>query len=233
MRLVCGRCGHPAEVTVAGDGQPVGFESELTATAMLEWLAYARAALASGEPGVVVGTCTGCRAPLAVGDRVEVALPCPHCGETARGPAADVLVDQRTEPWTHVTGGEADVEYRLVMLEDVRGVAAGCAACGAPTPPADPSNRCPSCRAVAWMARGQGRLQLGVRVDGQRDRKPFKALVPVVTGEAMLNADARHGTRARSGRSLAGATAIGCASAIAALVLLIAAAAIAAHFAHC
>src|SRR6185437_10248182 len=94
------------------------------------------------------------------------------------------------------------------------------AACGAPTPAASASSRCPSCGAATWIARGAGRLQLGVRADGTRDGKPFKALVPVVAGEAMLAADAVHGTRARSERSFFGATAIGCAGAVAAVVLL-------------
>ena len=55
----------------------------------------------------------------------------------------------------------------------------------------------------------------------------------IVQGEALLRADAVKGTAGRSGSSLLGATGLGCASAIAVVVLLVLGVWIAAHFAHC
>ncbi len=236
LTVPCGRCGLGNQVQVAADGQPAGFEPSFGPAQLTEWLVYARSAMASGALGVALGACSACRAPLALSSGQLVSLPCPHCGEAVTGPAATALVDQWTEPWAHVSGGNADVEYRLVMLEDTRGVSAGCAACGSPTPPADPSSRCATCGAFSWLAprtEGGGRIQLGVRVDGTRNGLPFKAIVPVVTGEGMLRADAAHGTSARSGTSLVNVTAVGCASALALAVLAAVAIAIAAHLAHC
>jgi hypothetical protein len=236
LAVQCARCGLGNQVQLAADGQPVGFEPSFGAAQLMEWLAYARSAMASGALGVSLGACSACRAPLAVSSGQVVSLPCPHCGEVSTGPAATLLLDQWTEPWAHVSGGNADVEYRLVMLEDTRGVSAGCAACGNPTPPGDPSNRCATCGAFSWLApriEGGGRIQLGVRVDGTRNGVPFKAVVPIVTGEGMLRADAAHGTSARSSTSFVNVTAVGCASALALAVLVAAAIATAIHLAHC
>jgi hypothetical protein len=236
LGVPCARCGLGNQVQLAADGQPVGFEPSFGPAQLMEWLLYARSAMASGALGVSLGACTACRAPLAVSSSQIVSLPCPHCGEVVEGPAATMLVDQWTEPWVHVSGGNVDVEYRLVMLEDTRGVSAGCAACGSPTPPGNPSNRCATCGAFSWLAprtTGGGRIQLGVRVDGTRNGKPFKAVVPIVTGEGMLRADAAHGTSARSGTSLVNVTAVGCASALGFAVLAAVAIAIAIHLAHC
>jgi hypothetical protein len=83
------------------------------------------------------------------------------------------------------------------------------------------------------VTRPGGRFQLGVRIDGTRDERPFKVLVSIVQGEALLRADAMRGTTGRSGRSLLGATGIGCASAAAVIVLLVLGIWIAVHFAHC
>lgn len=238
LAVRCARCGREAAVQIAADGQPAAFDPAFGAARLLEWLAYARSAVASGALGVAVGACGGCNAPLLVSSRQETALPCPHCGEPVRGPAARVLVNQWTEPWARIEGGGVDVEYRLVMLEAARGTSAGCAACGAPTPASDPSTRCGACGAATWAEQPEispeaSRVQLGVRVDGVRDGKPFKAVVPIVQGEAMLAADARSGAGARSSRSLLGVTGVGCASVVAAFVLLGAAIAMAVHFAHC
>ncbi len=236
LTVVCARCALHAQVHLGADGQPAGFEPSFTPAQLAEWFAYARNAMASGALGVALGACPACRAPLAISSRQPVSLPCPHCGEVVQGNAAAVLVDQWTEPWTHVAGGNVDVEYRLVMLEDTRGISAGCAACGMPTPASDPSSRCSSCGAVTWVpARTEGgaRLQLGIRVDGMRNGVPFKAVVPIVTGEGMLRADAAHGTSARSGTSLVNVTAMGCASALALAVLVAVTVAVVVHFAHC
>jgi hypothetical protein len=157
-----------------------------------------------------------------------------------QGPAAEVLVDQWTEPFAHVTGGDLDVEYRLVALEDTRGVSAGCAACGSATPISPEgttgADRCGVCGAVTWLSPripGTGRLQLGVRIDGIRRSLPFKALLPIVTGEATLRADAARGASSRSGSSLLGVTGVGCATALALCVLAAVGIAIAAHMVHC
>ncbi|HEX8791629.1 MAG TPA: hypothetical protein VF765_11810 [Polyangiaceae bacterium] len=229
----CSRCGREKAVQIAADGQPAGFDPMFNAARLLEWLAYARGAMGAGTPGVAVGACDGCGSPLLVSSRQEMALPCPHCAEPVKGPAGRVLVDQWTEPWTRIDGDVVDLEYRLVVLEGARGTSAGCAACGAPTPAGDPAMKCASCGAVTWVEREGGRVQLGVRVDGTRDGKPYKAVVPIVQGESMLSADARRGAGARSSSSLLGITGVGCASLVAAFVLLIVAIAMAAHFVHC
>jgi hypothetical protein len=228
----CSRCGLAARVRVTADGQPADFDPALSPARLLEWLAYARLAMASGTPGIALGACAGCHAPLAISSRETVTLPCPHCGEAAGGTSAEVLVDQWTEPWTHLTGGTLDVEYRLALLEDARGVSAGCPACATPTPATDPSSRCPSCGAVTWVQRGDGRVQLAARITGTRAGRPFNALVPIVSAEGMLRADATRSTGARSGSSLLGVTGVGCASAIALAILLAIAIGIAAHFAR-
>jgi hypothetical protein len=229
----CARCGRDATLQVAADGQPAAFDPAFSAARLLEWLAYARAAMASGSLGVALGACGGCGSPLLLSSSQEMSLPCPHCAEPVKGPAARVLVDQWTEPWARVEGGGVEVEYRLVVLEGARGASVGCAACGAPTPVADPAMRCAACGAVTWVEREGGRVQLGVRVDGMRDGKPYKAVVPIVQGEGMLAAEARRGAGARSSSSLLDITGVGCASLVAAFVLLGIAIAAAVHFARC
>jgi len=112
-------------------------------------------------------------------------------------------------------------------------VSAGCSVCGAATPATDPSSQCAHCGSVTWLARGDGRIQLGVRVDGTRGDKPFNALLPIAHGEAMLRADAARGTSGRSGSSLLGATGVGCAAAFAAALLLGLCIWMAVHFGHC
>jgi predicted RNA-binding Zn-ribbon protein involved in translation (DUF1610 family) len=219
-------------VRVLADGQPQDFDTAFTATRLMAWLAAARTAMASGTPGVALGACSACGTPLLVSSKQALLLPCPHCGETVHGEAADVVVDQWTEPWARVEGAGLNVEYRLTLLEDRTGLSAGCAACGAATPATDPSSRCAQCGAVTWVPRGEGRVQLGVRVDGVRDGKPFKMLVPIVQGEGMLRGDALHGPTRGSGRSYLGATGIGCAVALAAIVFIVLGVWLAVHFTH-
>jgi hypothetical protein len=233
MLARCTRCGNPAQVRIAADGQPQDFDTAFSPPRLLEWFAYARGAMAAGIPGVAMGACASCGAPLAVSSRDPVSLPCPHCSEPVTGTTGSVLVDQWTEPWTRVAGGALDVEYRLVLLEDARGVAAGCPACAAPTPANEPSSRCATCGATTWVPRGEGRVQLAVRVDGTRNGQPYRALVPIVMGEALLRGDAVRGVGARSGSSLLGFTGIGCASALAVATLVVVGVWIAIHFSHC
>jgi hypothetical protein len=233
LPVTCARCGVAASVTFAADGQPVDFDPAFAATRLLGWLGSARLAMTSGMLGVALGACPRCASPLLVSSHHPASLPCPHCGEAVAGPAASVLVDQWAEPWARVEGGGLQLEYRLALLEDRTGLSAGCAACGAPTPPEDPSTQCARCGAVTWVPRDASRVQLGVRVDGMRDGRPFKAVVPIVQGEAMLRADAARGTKGQSGSSLLGVTAIGCATAVAAIMALLLAIGIAAHFSHC
>jgi hypothetical protein len=65
------------------------------------------------------------------------------------------------------------------------------------------------------------RIQLGVRVDGERDGRPLHALLSIVQGEAVLRADATRTASADSGTSVLSVTGLGCAVAVAAVVLLI------------
>ena len=210
-----------ASVRVASDGQPADFDPAFHEAQLLGWLAAARYAMASGHLGVAVGRCTACGSPLVVSSRQPVSLPCPHCGEAVQGEAADVLLDQWTEPWARVQGGGLELEYRLVALLDHAGLGAGCSGCGQATPPADPANVCAQCGSATWITRSAGRTQLGVVVDGTRDDQPFKQMLPIAQGEAMLRADAQRASRGRSGSSLLGATGVGCAAAIAFVVLVV------------
>jgi predicted RNA-binding Zn-ribbon protein involved in translation (DUF1610 family) len=232
----CGRCGVQASVAVAADGQPADFDPSFDPVRLLAWFAYARLAMAAGTPGVALGACAACRSPLVLSSREAMSLPCPHCGEAVTGASGEILLDQWTEPWTRVEGGSAmRLEYRLVWLDAKSGLSAGCSACGAPTPPGDgdATDRCPNCGSVTWVARGDTRMQLGVRVDGTRDGRPFKGLVPIAQAEAMLRMDASRGSSARAGTSFLGATGIGCAAVIAACVVVTFAIWIAVHFSKC
>jgi hypothetical protein len=231
--LTCTGCGAVASIRVAADGQPLDLDPAFPPTRLLAWLAFARTAMSSGKPGVAIGACAGCASPLVISSHQAFSLPCPHCGEVVSGPAAEVVVDQWTEPWSRVEGPALQLEYRLTALEDQAGIAAGCASCGAPTPPEDRSDTCRTCGAAAWVPRGEGRMQLAVRVDGTRDGRPFNGVVPIVQGEGMLRGDAMRGASARSMASLLGATGIGCSAVLAALVLAGLAVAIATRFGHC
>src|ERR1700722_174928 len=131
----CMRCGQAARVRVGADGQPAEFETNVGPARLLAWLAHARVAMASGSPGVAIASCPGCGSPIAVSSREPVSLPCPHCTEPVQGPGAEVLVDQWTEPWAHVHSHALDLDYRLVQLEDARGIAAARGAWGAPPAP--------------------------------------------------------------------------------------------------
>jgi hypothetical protein len=229
----CARCGLASALRVAADGQPADFDPAFTPSRLLGWLGAARVAMASGMPGIALGACSACGSPLAVSSREPVTLPCPHCGDAVQGTAAERIVDQWPEPWARVEGGGMQLEYRLALVEDGSGLSAGCGVCGTATPAGDPASQCPQCGSVTWVSRGNGRIQLGVRVDGLRDNRPFKMLLPIVQGEAMLRADAMKGTSGRSGSSLLGATGIGCATAFGVLVLLVLGVWITAHFVHC
>jgi hypothetical protein len=218
-------------VRVAADGQPADLDPAFTAPRLLAWMGAARVAMASGSPGIAVGACTACGTPLVVSSREPVSLPCPHCGEVAQGTAAERLVDQWTEPWARVEGGGLQLEYRLAVVEDKTGLSAGCPVCGVPTPATDPRSQCAQCGAVTWVPRDGGRVQLGVRVDGVRDGRPFKSLLPILLGETMLRADAMKGTTGRSGSSLLGATGLGCA-AVLGVILLVALGIAIAYYTH-
>jgi hypothetical protein len=223
LAVRCGTCGKGANVEVAADGAPPHLDAAFPVVALLRWLAAARVAMASGHPGVALGPCPKCRAPLVVSSRHPVSLPCPHCGVARSGPAAELLVDQWPEPWSRVEGPGTSLEYRVAVVDGAQNAndaTAGCAHCGWPTPAADASPRCARCGAAAWAVRPSGqRVQLGVRVDGERDGRPMHALVPVVQGEAMLRTDAARTVSADTGRSILGLTGVGCAVAIAVGVL--------------
>ncbi len=221
---------------MAADGQPDDFDAAFTVPALLRWMVAARAAMAAGSPGVAVGACERCRAPLLLSSREPVALPCPHCAEPVTGGAAETLVDQWTEPWARVEGSGASLEYRLAVVDDRGGATAGCAACGLPTAARDPSMRCGRCGAATWVTRVERggatrRVQLGVRIDGARAGRPVHRLVSVAEGEVTLRRDGALGTAAESGRSLLGLTGIGCAIAIGLAVLMAFAVTIAIYFA--
>lgn len=218
----CMRCGRPGHVLVAADGQPSELDTSFAATRLLEWFGAARVAMANGTPGVALGACGACGSPLVLSSRDPVTLPCPHCKEPVSGAAGDVLVDQWPEPWTRVVGAGMELEYRLALLDDAEGLSAGCAACGLPTPAADPAVRCARCGAATWVARPGGkRVQLGVRVNGTRGGRPFNGIVPICQAEHMLRSDAALGSTDRSGQTILGLTGVGCAIAASLVVLMI------------
>jgi hypothetical protein len=219
----CAACGFEGPLPFAADGQPAQFDAAFTPNRLAQWFAAARVAMARGAPGIAVGHCARCQAPLVVSSKTPVRLPCPHCQVPVEGLATDVLVDQWCEPWARASGEGVDLEYRLALVEDGAGQVAGCAHCGLPSPPGEPGNQCKRCRSVVWVTRGpdpdvppgQGwRVQLGVRVNGTRFGRPFAALVPIVQGEHMLRVDAAIGSSSESGKSLLGLTGIGCAIAV-------------------
>ncbi|MEI7891787.1 MAG: hypothetical protein WCI05_01775 [Myxococcales bacterium] len=216
----CGRCATSVSITLAADGQPVDCGVAFSATRPVHGCSAARGAMASGTPGVAVGACRRCQTAVVVPPSQPVTLLCPHCREPRPGPAADMLLDLWPEPWCRIEGANLDIEYRLVLLDAARGVAVGCAACGAPTPPDHPSSTCSRCRAVTWVVRpDRSRVQLAVKVDGTREGRPFKALVPVLQGEMMLRQDTSFGLRVGSGSSVLGMTGLGCALALALAIM--------------
>jgi hypothetical protein len=219
LPMRCAACGVPSTVLFGADGQPAALEASFTPQQLLAWFSAARMQMARGTPGVAVGACAKCHAPLLLSSREPVSLPCPHCHTPVTGEAAAVLVDQWPEPWAKAEGGGLSLEYRLAQVDDTTAITAGCAACALPTPVNDPALRCRRCNAVTWVTRGARRLQLGVRIDGTRGGQPFKALVPICQGEHMLRHDAALGASSESGRSLLGITGVGCAVA-AALVII-------------
>jgi Zn finger protein HypA/HybF involved in hydrogenase expression len=215
----CVACATAQTLMMGADGQPASFEAAFTPPQLAAWFGAARAQMANGTPGVAVGACTKCHAPLAVSSHHNVSLPCPHCRTPVAGEASAVLVDQWPEPWAKAEGGGLSLEYRLAVVDDATAVTAGCARCGLPTPANDPATRCRRCSAITWVTRGPRRYQLGVRVDGTRQGHPFKALVPICQGEQMLRHDAAIGASSESSRSLIGITGIGCAAGTAVIVI--------------
>jgi len=75
------------------------------------------------------------------------------------------------------------------------------------------------------------RMQLGVRVNGMRQDRPYNVIISIPQGEATLRSDNVMSTSASSSSSLLGVTGIGCAVALALCVLFGIGIAIFAHFA--
>src|SRR5262245_9973939 len=93
----CVTCGTSQTLMMGADGQPASFEAAFTPLQLAAWFGAARAQMANGTPGVAVGACVKCHAPLAVSSREQVSLPCPHCQTPVTGEASAVLVDQWPE----------------------------------------------------------------------------------------------------------------------------------------
>jgi hypothetical protein len=181
-----------------------------------------------------VGVCPRCDAPLVISSRTAVSLPCPHCKKPVEGTAEQVLVDQWPEPWCKVESGTSmSLEYRLMWNDEESGIPGGCPSCGTPSAPDEPNGRCRRCGAIAWITRGDKRIQLALRVDGTRNTRPAKATVSLAQGEAVLRSDQVIGASADSGSSLLGVTGVGCAIAFALTLLLVLAIVLAVHFKGC
>jgi hypothetical protein len=223
--MPCTACGRPATLVFAADGQPVDFDASFAPSRLLGWFAAARRAMSSGVPGVAVGCCPSCSMPLVVSSKQQVQLPCPHCKKPVEGPADSVLVDQWVEPWSKIDDGGLSLEYRLAWVDDSTAITAGCARCGAPTGADDPAMQCARCGSVTWVEREadggtKRRMQLGVRINGMRQTRPYNVIVSIPQGEATLRGDMAMGSSATSSTSLLSATGIGCAVAVAVCVLL-------------
>ncbi|WP_394848964.1 hypothetical protein LZC95_16125 [Pendulispora brunnea] len=228
ISVACPTCGLTNSVPFGADGQPAHFDVAFDANRLFRWFASARVAMARGAVGVALGACSHCCSALVVSSRQAMSLPCPHCQTPVEGTAGALIIDQWPEPFMLVSAGSAlQAEYRISVLEDRAGIAAGCAACGTPTPPNDPSVHCPRCKAVTWVERPgpsedptPRRVQLAVRIDGTRDGQSFRAVLPVIQGEQSLRRDIAHGSSVSSGSRLMGLTGVGCAILFAGSLLL-------------
>jgi len=238
--MACAACGRQTSLVFAADGQPVDFDAAFPPHRLLSWMAAARRAMASGTPGIAVGCCAGCNMPLVISSKQPVTLPCPHCKQAVQGPAEKVLVDQWPEPWSKIEAGGISLEYRLTWVDDSTAITAGCSGCGAPSAADDPANQCPRCRSVTWVERDvedeqtnaitKRRMQLGVRVNGMRQDRPYNVIISIPQGEATLRSDNAMSSSASSSSSLLGVTGIGCAVAVALMVLFVIGIAILVHF---
>src|SRR5262245_60255346 len=88
----CVACGFTGPLPFAADGQPANFDASFTPAKLVQWFSAARAAMARGAPGVAVGHCSKCHAPLVVSSKTPVRLPCPHCQVPVEGVASEVLI---------------------------------------------------------------------------------------------------------------------------------------------
>jgi len=236
--MTCSSCGKQSSLVFAADGQPVDFDAAFPAHRLMLWMQAGRRAMASGMPGVAVGSCSGCSMPLVISSKQPVSLPCPHCKNEVKGPAEKLLVDQWPEPWAKVETGGLSLEYRLAWVDDSTAITAGCAGCGAPTAADDPAMQCPRCRSITWVEREieddgkvvKKRMQLGVRINGNRQTRPYNVIVSIPQGEATLRSDSVAGSSASSSSSLLGVTGIGCAIAVALFMLMSIGIAILVHF---
>ena len=239
--MTCSSCGRQTSLVFAADGQPVDFDAAFAAHRLLVWMQAARRAMASGMPGVAVGCCSSCSMPLVISSKQPVTLPCPHCKNAVQGPAEKLLVDQWPEPWSKIETGGLSLEYRLAWIDDSTAITAGCPGCGAPTAADDPAMQCPRCRSVTWVERevegedeeqkaSKRRMQLGVRINGTRQNRPYNVILSIPQGEATLRADNVMSSSASSSSSLLGTLGIGCAVALALFTLMIVGFYILAHF---
>lgn len=225
--MACIACGRPCQLSFAADGQPADFNAAFGAQRLLRWFNAARRAMMTGTPGVAVGACPTCDWPLVVSSKTPISLPCPHCKHPVAGSAEDVLVDQWCEPWARVEGGGLSMEYRLAWVDDSTGVTAGCANCGTPSPADDPSMQCRRCGSTAWVTRKapkasddepakETRQQLGTRLDGTRNDRPYRGLLSIAQGEAALRSDMVTGGGASgAGTGTMSVLGLGCAIALA------------------
>ena len=239
--MTCATCGKQASLVFAADGQPVDFDAAFPAHRLMLWMQAARRAMASGMPGVAVGCCAGCSSPLVISSKQPVTLPCPHCKQAVQGPAEKLLVDQWPEPWSKIDAGGISLEYRLAWVDDSTAITAGCAGCGAPTAADDPATQCPRCRSITWVEREvadpeddqklvKKRMQLGVRVNGNRQDRPYNVILSIPQGEATLRSDNVMSSSVSSSSSLLGVTGVGCAIAMALFTMMCIGIAILAHF---
>ena len=221
--MACASCGRQTSLVFAADGQPVDFDAAFAPHRLLTWMAAARRAMASGMPGVAVGSCAGCSMPLVISSKQPVTLPCPHCKNVVQGPAEKLLVDQWPEPWARRSRPAVSPSSTASRGSMTRPPSRP----DAPGAGRQPRRTMPRCDARA-AARSRGssaraddeggskrRMQLGVRVNGMRQNRPYNVILSLPQGEATLRSDNMMGSSASSSSSLIGVTGIGCAIAVA------------------
>ncbi|MFO0680126.1 MAG: hypothetical protein U0169_26625 [Polyangiaceae bacterium] len=150
------------------------------------------------------------------------ALPCPHCGDVRTGRAAELLVDQWTEPRGSRSATARRTPSTAWSSSATPTASPGCPGCDARTSTTDPASRCNACGAVTWVpAEGGGRVQLGVRATGERSGTPYRAVYSLAMAERVVPREGGRITAMASGGRAMSATALGCAVATFVVALLV------------
>ena len=196
----------------------MSFKTDFSSMAFATWLATARNALRSGDPGICVGACERCATAVVLDPNQRAQLACPHCRDVREGPMHTLVTDQWFEPWAHVESQTTTIEYRLACVtEPELSERDACGTCGIAL---GKERRCPRCGTLAVIARADApTFRVMVRASGTRGDQTFSALLPIAEAEVRFSREARATGALRSSRSFNLAIAIG-ASILLAMFLL-------------